>query len=44
MKDGKGAFYRKLKLDRETRQLISFYRKVRQKMLAEIRKEKRNER
>ncbi len=35
MKDGKGAFYRLLKLDRSTKQIISFYRKIAQQMKKE---------
>jgi len=33
MRDGKGAFYRKLKLPKEVRKVIQFFRKIKIQMM-----------
>ncbi len=35
IKDGKGDFYRRLRISKELRELITFFRKIKRKMINE---------
>jgi hypothetical protein len=40
MRDGKGQFYKNLRLDKKTRQVITFFRKVKRELAKELSKKR----